>query len=228
MRAVENACAGPFGALYDFWIERERVARLVGVVAWGIETRPTFQSVRSALANLAPESTVVDVPCGGGVAFRGLRPDQRLRYLAVDLDEKMLARARRRARKLGLTQPEFIAADMRYLPVADGSVDLCLSYGGLHMIPDPHLALAEMSRCLRPGGELIGTTFLAEGSLRQRALFSLGYLMGYGAPAGSAKDLERWLEHAQLIDIEVRPRKGFVIFQARKPTAGRRATATSS
>jgi hypothetical protein len=30
MARVENACAGPFGAIYDLWIERERVARVVG------------------------------------------------------------------------------------------------------------------------------------------------------------------------------------------------------
>lgn len=216
MPAVENACAGPFGALYDFWIERERVARVVGALLWGIDPRPMFASMRAAIAGAPDDSTILDAPCGGGVAFRALHPDRRLRYLALDLDDAMLARARRRAAALRLPQIEFVAADMRRLPFEDDIVDVCLSYGGLHMIPDAGLALSEIARCLRPGGELFGTTFLADGPLRQRAIFGLGYLTGHVVPSGSARDLERWLELAQLVDVEVGPRRGHALFRARK------------
>ncbi|MFL5823246.1 MAG: class I SAM-dependent methyltransferase, partial [Solirubrobacteraceae bacterium] len=97
MAAVKNACAGPLGAFYDWWIERERVARIVGRAMWGIETAPMYASMREALAEVPDGAMVIDVPCGGGVAFRALRPDQNIRYLAVDLDDEMLARARRRS-----------------------------------------------------------------------------------------------------------------------------------
>jgi ubiquinone/menaquinone biosynthesis C-methylase UbiE len=215
--AVKNACAGPCGALYDIWIERERVARIVGTLIWSIDTRPMFASMRAAIANAPDESTILDVPCGGGVAFRALHPEQRLLYLAVDLDEAMLARARRRAATSELRQIEFVAADMRQLPFADASVDLCLSYSGLHMIPDPQEAVKEIGRCLRPGAELIGTTFVAEGSLRQRSIFSLSHWTGHVSPMGTAADLERWLVEAQLTDVEISPRRGFVLFRARMP-----------
>lgn len=52
------------------------------------------------------------MPCGGGVAFRALAPDQDVRYTAGDLSEKMLARARRRARGRSPNQIEVLAADM--------------------------------------------------------------------------------------------------------------------
>ena len=206
-----NACAGPFGAVYDRWIERERVARVVGGVIWGIDPRPMFASMRKELAAVRVGTTVLDVPCGGGVAFRALDPDKSLRYLAVDLDDAMLDRARRRARGHHLDQVEFVRADMRDLPFDDATVDLCLTYSGLHMIPDPDRAVVELARCVRPGGRLAGSTFLADGSLRQRAIFGAGYVTGHVAPTGTAADLERWLSTVGLIGVEIAPRRGLVL-----------------
>ena len=154
MAGVKNACAGPFGAFYDAWIERERVSAVVGRLLWGIDTGPMYKSMREALAEVPDGATVLDVPCGGGVAFRALGREQRVRYLAMDLDQAMLARARRRADRLGLEQIELGSADMRHLPLPDRAADLCLTYSGLHMISDPEVAIAEMARCLRPGGTL--------------------------------------------------------------------------
>jgi ubiquinone/menaquinone biosynthesis C-methylase UbiE len=217
MPTSRNACAGPFGAVYDEWIEREYVARVVGAVMWGIDTRPMFTSMREELGAIPAGATVLDVPCGGGVAFRALDPDQTLRYLAVDLDEGMLDRARRRAGVHHLDQVEFVRADMRDLPFDDATADLCLTYSGLHMIPDPDRALVELARCVRAGGRLAGSTFLAHGSLRQRAIFGLGYVTGHVAPTGTAADLERWLSAAGLIGVEIAPRRGLALFGANKP-----------
>lgn len=217
MPSARNVCAGPFGAIYDEWIEREYLARVVGALIWGIDTRPMFTSMRDELAAVPAGATVLDVPCGGGIAFRALDPDQTVRYLAIDLDDGMLDRARRRAEIQHLNQVEFFRADMRDLPLDDATADLCLTYSGLHMIPDPDRALAELARCLRPGGRLAGSTFLADGSLRQRAMFGLGYITGHVAPTGTAGDLERWLSAEGLSEIEIAPRRGLVLFAANKP-----------
>jgi SAM-dependent methyltransferase len=217
MPSSRNACAGPFGAVYDEWIERESVARVVGAVMWGIDTRPMFTSMRAELAAVPAGAVVLDVPCGGGVAFRALDPNQTVRYLAVDLDDAMLDRARRRAGINHLDQVEFVRADMRELPFDDATADLCLTYSGLHMIPDPDRALGELVRCMRAGGRLAGSTFLADGSLRQRAIFGLGYVTGHVAPSGTAADLERWLSAAGLSGIEITPRRGLVLFGGNKP-----------
>jgi hypothetical protein len=60
-----NVCAGPFGAVYDFYIERESVARIVGRFLWGIDVRPMYRSTH-AIGKQANGATILDVPCGGG------------------------------------------------------------------------------------------------------------------------------------------------------------------
>jgi SAM-dependent methyltransferase len=216
MAGAKNACAGPFGAFYDAWIERERVAAVVGRVLWGIDTGPMYKSMREALAELPDDATILDVPCGGGVAFRALRPEQRVRYLAADIDEAMLARARRRADRLGLGQVEVLSADMRQLPFDDGVADLGLTYSGLHMIPDPELAIAEMARCIRSGGRIVGTTFLAGGSRRKRLLFAAGARTGHAAPDVTQAELTRWLADAGFTDTRLTGANAFLLFSARK------------
>ena len=35
---VPNSCAGPFGAFYDFYIERPRLVSVIGRAVWGIDS----------------------------------------------------------------------------------------------------------------------------------------------------------------------------------------------
>jgi ubiquinone/menaquinone biosynthesis C-methylase UbiE len=211
---VPNICAGPFGALYDFYIEREWLMCAIGRVVWGVDLSCLYASMH-AIDRVGDEATIIDSPCGGGVAFRALGSERDVRYLAADLSEKMLTRARRRARERSLNQIEFVEGDMRALPFADGQADLFLSYSGLHMIDDPEPAVQEIARCLKPGGELVGTTFLAEGSRRQRALFEIGRRRGHAAPP-PLTDLRRWLTDAGIVELTIEPEEGFVIFRGRK------------
>jgi ubiquinone/menaquinone biosynthesis C-methylase UbiE len=207
-----NVCAGPFGAVYDYYIERPRLARLVLGVMWGVDSRPFYRSI-AAVGEMSEGATILDVPCGGGIALRGLRPGQRVSWIGVDVEPAMLRRARRRAARFPAVETRLIEGDMVALPLEDCIADLCLSYGGLHCVPNPDAALAEMARCLRPGGRLVGSTFLAEGSRRQRRL-----LRGddFGR-TGTADDLRRWLQECGLTDVLVDRDDGLVVFSARRP-----------
>jgi ubiquinone/menaquinone biosynthesis C-methylase UbiE len=211
---VPNPCAGPFGALYDFYIERPRLMQAIGRAVWGIDSSLLYASMEP-IERAPAGATIVDVPCGGGVAFRALRPDQDVRYLAIDLSPKMLARAERRARARGLKQVELLLADMTDLPLADGEVDLFLSYSGLHMVPEPERAIAEIARCLKPGGRLIGTAFFSDASRRARALFKAGSYSGHPLPP-RRRDLRAWLEAADFEQTTVGPQAGFAAFGGRK------------
>jgi ubiquinone/menaquinone biosynthesis C-methylase UbiE len=205
--SARNQCAGPFGAVYSAYIERPWLARLIGRAMWGADLRPLYRSIEG-LAAL--EGTVVDVPCGSGLELRGLSPG--VRVVAVDIEERMLERTRRRAAERGL-EVETLRADMRSLPLQDASADAVLSYSGLHMIEDPGTAVAEALRVLRPGGRLVGSAFVAEGSRRQRALFDAGARRGHAVPP-ALSDLTAWL--AELDGLEVEG-EGFVVFSGVKP-----------
>jgi ubiquinone/menaquinone biosynthesis C-methylase UbiE len=103
---------------------------------------------------------------------------------------------------------------MRALPLEDASADAVLSYSGLHMIHAPEGAIAEAVRVLKPGGLLLGSTFVAEGGRRQRALFAAGARSGH-ATAPARADLTAWLEDG-LVEVSVEG-SGFVVFAGVKP-----------
>jgi SAM-dependent methyltransferase len=209
-----NICAGPFGAFYDYYIERPWLMRSIGRAVWGIDASVLYASMEF-IARVPAGATIIDVPCGGGVAFRALQPGQDVLYLAGDLCEKMLARARRRAIARSLDQVDLLTADMTALPFADRQADLFVSYSGLHMVSDPERAVNEIARCLKPGGRLVGTTFLADVSRRARALFAIGSLRGHPLPP-QREDLRRWLTAAGMVDVAIGPQRGFVAFGGRR------------
>lgn len=209
-----NACAGPFGAAYDFYVERPRLMRFVGRAVWGIDVSVLYASM-APIREAAPGTTIVDVPCGGGVAFRALEPGQAVRYIAADLSPKMLRRAGRRARARSLRQVEIVEADMTELPFADAGTDLFLSYSGLHMLGEPELAIQEAARCLKPGGRLVGTSFFSDGSRRARALLKLGSYRGHALPP-AREDVRGWLASAGFGDVTIGPQPGFAAFGGTK------------
>jgi SAM-dependent methyltransferase len=205
--------ASPFGAVYDFYIRREPLARLVARLVWHGDVGPFYASM-AAISAMPGGSTIVDAPCGSGVALRALRRTQRVRYLGYDLSPEMLRRAGRYAEELGLDQVELAEADVESLPLEDASADLFLSYFGLHCLPDPAAALREAARCLRPGGQLVGGTIV----LGTRPLDRLRVRPGAGAygPVGTAADLGRWLADAGMVQIALDVRGVFAYFEARR------------
>lgn len=199
---------------YDFYIERPWLMQLVGRTLWGIDARPLYAAM-APIAKLEAGETVIDAPCGGGVALRALSPGQRVRYLAGDIDPAMLDRTRRRAAKLGLAQVSTDVADLEALPHEDASADLFACFSGLHMLSDPARAVREIARCLKPGGEVIGTTFLLEGSRRQRALFAAGARQGHPEPPPRGALVEMF-EAAGIERVQIAPREGFAAFSGRR------------
>ncbi|HEX8854435.1 MAG TPA: class I SAM-dependent methyltransferase [Thermoleophilaceae bacterium] len=206
---------GAFGAVYGLYIERERLSRLIAALVWGSDSRPFYASMR-AIGAVPDGGLIVDAPCGAGVAFRGLRPSQHVRYIALDLSSRMLERARHRAARLGLGQIEFVQGDAQAIPAEDSSVDLFLSYWGLHCFPDPSCAVAEMARCLRPGARVVGGMITRGQTARHRLLVHPGR-GGFG-PGGTVDDLQRWLDDAGFQETTTDTSGLFAYFEAVKAT----------
>ena len=190
--------------LYDAVVERERLARVFGALLWGTDVKRLFHEV-TLLGEMPDGSAILDLPCGGGLAFRGLRPEQTVRYVAADLSPVMLARARGQAERRGLTQVEFVEADVESLPFGDAEFNLCVTYNSLHCFPDPPAALAEMARVLRPGGTLRGTTVVNGAGRRHDAFIRCNRRAKAFGPGGTAEEFGQWLERAGLGEVSVTP-----------------------
>lgn len=184
-------------AAYLFGVDDPRAAWPFGLAVWGTDIR-TFYNSLSVLGELPDGASVLDVPCGGGVAWRGLRPGQQVRYVAADISAEMLSRAGRRAQRLGLTGVEFVEADIAQLPFDDGEFDLCVSFNGLHCLPDPAAAVAELARCLRPGGRLVGDSLVRGAGRRQDLAFGAMQRAGIFGVGGTVDELRGWLTDAGL------------------------------
>src|SRR5437763_15651826 len=202
---------------YDWAVEHEHVAGVLGRLIWGTDTSAFYRDI-TRLSELPAGIKVLDIPCGGGVAFRGLRPEQELEYVAADLSPVMLRRARAEADRRGIDWIELVDADVEALPFEERSFDLVVTYTGLHCFPDPPAAIREMARVLRSGGELGGTTVLKRTGVRQDAFVRLMPAGGVFGPGLTLKELETALSAAGLGDASTRRSGALAYFSARKPT----------
>jgi len=192
--ARDDYYASLFGALFSAYMEYPLPSRAIARAMWGGDVRLYYESMQ-AIGEVADGGTIVDCPCGAGPALRELRPDAAVRYVAADLSPAMLRRARKRVDARGLDRVELVEADATALPLPADSVDLFLSYWGLHCFADPRAALLEAARVLKPGGRLVGSCFVrGRDSLRQRLLVRPG--AGDFGPVGTQEEIDAWLEEA--------------------------------
>jgi SAM-dependent methyltransferase len=207
-------------APYDAGVQHATVARAGAWAMWDADLRPMFTDI-ARLADLRAGTSVLDIPCGGGLAFRGLRTGQLVRYVAADISPYMLQRVRREAGRRGVHDViHFVETDVTALQFADDSFALCLTYNGLHCLPDPRAALAELVRVLRPGGTLRGTSCVTGRGLRQNALIALSHRAGVFGNTPRTGEIEKWLTELGLETLE---HSGAVeFFEARSPFVNRR------
>ena len=97
--------------------------------------------------------TILEIGCGQG-AGAGIIHDlfSPQRYVGIDLDSKMVARAKKKQH--GLDNALFLQGDAAQLPFIDGTFDLAIDFGIIHHIPNWRDALAELYRTLNANGEL--------------------------------------------------------------------------
>lgn len=114
-----------------------------------------------ALAGLAPGAQVLDAGCGiGGAAFL-MAAELGARVHGVDVSQNMIALAQERCLAAGLERSAtFERADLlRYEPAE--AYDLVHSRDAFLHIGDKSRLMAVLWRCLRPGGQLLFSDYLA-------------------------------------------------------------------
>lgn len=202
--------------MYDAIAQRQWLAGPLGRLMWGDDWRCLYSDI-AALRDLPAGTRVLDVPCGGGVALRGIRPGAGIRYVAADVSPLMLDRARAEAGRRGLAGVEFVRASVYEMPFEDGGFDVCVCYNGLHCFPDTRAAAAELARVLRPGGRLRGTAVVTGGGALTRACIKIFQRTDQFGPVGGTEDLRRLLAAAGFTGIELDVRGAYALFSARRP-----------
>lgn len=110
----------------------------------------------TALAELRPGDTVLDLGSGGGidVLLSARRVGPTGKAFGLDMTEEMLALARANQRAAGATNVEFLKGEIEAIPLPDDSVDVIISNCVINLSGDKDRVLAEAFRVLRPGGRL--------------------------------------------------------------------------
>ena len=123
---------------------------------WGVTKH--FGGVRSSqrlaqLCHIQSDSYVLEVGCGTGLTSCWLAEKIGCRVLGVDLSERMVEWAQRRAARKGLGNlAEFRLADAQELPFEDATFDAMLCESVTAFVPDKLKALGEYRRVVKPGG----------------------------------------------------------------------------
>lgn len=101
-----------------------------------------------------PTDSVLEIGCGQGVGAELIHDMFSPReYVGIDLDPKMIYRARKKQK--GLIGARFLQGDAANLPFADKSFDLAVDFGIIHHVPNWRDALVEIHRVLKTNGEFV-------------------------------------------------------------------------
>src|SRR5208282_2349619 len=171
----------------------------------------------TALAQLNPGETVLDLGSGGGidVLLSARRVGPTGKAYGLDMTDEMLALANENRRKAGLENVEFLKGEIENIPLPDNSVDVVISNYVINLSADKDRVLRESFRALKPGGRFAVSDVVTRGQVplevRQNMLLWVGCIAG----ALEEHDYVAKLAKAGFEDIEVEPTRVYNIEDAR-------------
>ena len=186
----------------------------------------------TALAQLSPGETVLDLGSGGGidVLLSARRVGPTGFAYGLDMTDEMLALASRNAAESGVENVRFLKGEIEQIPLPDTSVDVIISNCVINLSTDKAKVLREAFRVLRPGGRFAVSDVVVQGELPALVRKSVELWAGCVAGALEEHTYRRLLAEAGFIDVEVEvtrvyePGEAWAVDEGRLVSAFVRAT----
>jgi arsenite methyltransferase len=176
----------------------------------------------TALADLHPGETVLDLGSGGGidVLLSARRVGPTGRAYGLDMTDEMLALARENQRKAGVRNVEFLKGEIERIPLPDASVDVIISNCVINLSADKRRVLREAFRVLRPGGRFAVSDVVVRGEVPAAVRRSVELWVGCIAGALEEGEYRRLLADAGFTDVGVEPTRIYEFADARAVLSG--------
>jgi arsenite methyltransferase len=172
----------------------------------------------TALAELQPGETVLDLGSGGGidVLLSAKRVGASGKAYGLDMTDEMLALARENQRKAGVGNVEFLKGEIEAIPLPDNSVNVIISNCVINLSADKDRVFAEAFRVLKPGGRLAVSDVVVRGEVPPAIRRSVELWIGCIAGALEESDYRARLAKAGFEAIEVEPTRIYRTEDARE------------
>ena len=159
----------------------------------------------TALAQLNPGETVLDLGSGGGidVLLSARRVGPAGKAYGVDMTDDMLALAEENKRKAGLQNVEFLKGEIENIPLPDNSVDVIISNCVINLSANKDRVLREAFRVLKPGGRFAVSDVVTRGEILPEIRKSVLLWVGCVAGALDENEYRRKLKAAGFQQIEI-------------------------
>jgi SAM-dependent methyltransferase len=176
----------------------------------------------TALAQLRPGETVLDLGSGGGidVLLSARRVGPSGKAYGLDMTDEMLALARENQKRAGIENAEFLKGEIEKIPLPDNSVDVIISNCVVNLSGDKDSVLRESFRVLKPGGRFAVSDVVVNGDVPEAVRQSMLLWVGCIAGALRVDEFESKLAQAGFTDIGVEPTRIYDVEDARQFLAG--------
>src|SRR5246127_972600 len=176
----------------------------------------------TALAQLKPGETVLDLGSGGGidVLLSAKRVGPTGKAYGLDMTDEMLALANQNKRKAGVENVEFLKGEIEHIPLPDNSVDVIISNCVINLSGDKDRVMREAFRGLKPGGRFGISDVVVRGEVPSEVRKSMELWVGCIAGALEEMDYVKRLAKAGFDAINVEPTRVYSIEDARQFLTG--------